>query len=150
MIDKIKSKSGKSGVTQYVGKKRLVDVETGEQFDAQTIIKEVGDQDFKKMFLGAILEKIDGFSSAKMKFILWILENADKQNRIIGTYEQLSKQSDISFPTIARLVPILKQADILRMLTPTVYMINPDLMVSVTSNGRANLLVKYRSLGNED
>lgn len=147
MVDKIK---GKSGATQYVGKKRLVDVETGEQFDAQTIIKEVGDHDFKKMFLGAILEKIDGLSSAKMKFILWLLENADKQNRIIGTYEQLSKQSGISFPTIARLVPILKQADILRMLTPTVYMINPDLMVSVTSNGRANLLVKYRSLGDKN
>lgn len=140
----------KKGITRYCGKKRLVDIETGEQFDAQTIIKEVGDQDFKKMFLGAILEKIDGFSSAKMKFILWILENADRQNRIIGTYEQLSEQAGISIPTIKRLMPILKNSDILRMQTPTVYMINPDLMVSVTTNGRANLLVKYKKLGDED
>lgn len=146
MLDKTRKEKVGSDTVHYVGTKKLVDLETGEQFEAQTIVKTIGDKDFKKMFIGAVLDKLDGFSSAKLKFILWILENADKQNRIIGTYEQLSIQSGISYPTVARLVPILRDSDILRVMSPSVYMINPDLVASVSSNTRSNLLVKYKSI----
>ncbi|MCE7766446.1 hypothetical protein GQL56_27815, partial [Pseudomonas putida] len=47
---KIKDKNGNA---HYVGRKMLTDLETGEQFEAQTIIKSVGDKDFKKLFIGA-------------------------------------------------------------------------------------------------
>jgi hypothetical protein len=138
------------GTVHFVGTKKLVDLETGEQFDAQTIVRTVGDRDFKKLFIGAILDKIDGFSSAKLKFILWTLENADSQNRIIGTFEQLSKSSGVSFATVARLMPLLRKSDILRLNSPSVYMINPDLVASVTKNKRNSLLIKYKELDDKD
>ncbi len=131
------------GNVHYIGSKKLVDLETGEQFEAQTVIKTIGDTDFKKMFLGAVLEKIDNFGSIKMKFIFWLFDNADRQNRIIGTYKQLAEESGISVPTISRIIPVLKDADVLRVISPSVYMLNPDLVSSISSNGRANLLVKY-------
>ncbi|EHP9731915.1 replication/maintenance protein RepL [Escherichia coli] len=138
---KIKDKNGNA---HYVGRKMLTDLETGEQFEAQTIIKSVGDKDFKKIFIGAILDKIDAFSTAKLKFILWLIENADKQNRIIGTFKQLSDASGVSFATVARLMPMLREADILRLKSPSVYLINPDLVTSVSSNSRQALLVRYK------
>ncbi|MGD2554667.1 replication/maintenance protein RepL [Escherichia coli] len=145
----IKKQKGSNGSVHYVGTKKLVDLETGEQFEAQTIVKTIGDREFKKLFLGAVLDKLDGFSNAKMKFLVWLLENADRQNRVIGTIKQLSDTSGISFATVARLMPILKDSDILRQQAPSVYMINPDLMASVTSSKRGALLVKYKNLDDQ-
>ncbi|EFE9925516.1 hypothetical protein CCO90_005455 [Escherichia coli] len=145
----IKKQKGTNGTVHYVGTKKLVDLETGEQFEAQTIVKTIGDREFKKLFLGAVLDKLDGFSNAKMKFLVWLLENADRQNRVIGTIQQLSDTSGISFATVARLMPILKDSDILRQQAPSVYMINPDLMASVTSSKRGALLVKYKNLNDQ-
>lgn len=145
----IKKQKGTNGSVHYVGTKKLVDLETGEQFEAQTIVKTIGDREFKKLFLGAVLDKLDGFSNAKMKFLVWLLENADRQNRVIGTIKQLSDTSGISFATVARLMPILKDSDILRQQAPSVYMINPDLMASVTSSKRGALLVKYKNLDDQ-
>lgn len=138
------------GNVHYVGNKRLVDLETGEEFNAQTIVKSIGDNDFKKLFLSEIIEKIEGFTNAKMKFMFWFLENADKQNRIIGTYEQLSEKTGISYPTISRVIPLLKKSDIIRCISPSVYMLNPDLVAAVTSTSRANLLIKYKALPSEN
>ncbi len=146
----VKKQKGTNGSVHYVGTKKLVDLETGEQFEAQTIVKTIGDREFKKLFLGAVLDKLDGFSNAKMKFLVWLLENADRQNRVIGTIKQLSDTSGISFATVARLMPILKDSDILRQQAPSVYMINPDLMASVTSSRRGALLVKYNNLGDQE
>ncbi|MDD7883682.1 replication/maintenance protein RepL [Escherichia coli] len=142
----VEKKKSQNGDVHYVGTKKLVDLDTGEQFEAQTIVKTVGDKDFKKLFLGSVLDKLDGFSTAKLKFILWILENADKQNRVIGTFKQLSETSGVSFSTVARLMPMLKEADILKVQSPSVYMINPDLMASVSSTKRGSLLVRYKNM----
>ena len=145
----MKKQKGTNGAVHYVGTKKLVGLETGEQFEAQTIVKTIGDREFKKLFLSAVLDKLDGFSNAKMKFLVWLLENADRQNRVIGTIKQLSDMSGISFATVARLMPILKDSDILRQQAPSVYMINPDLVTSVTSSKRGALLVKYKNLDDQ-
>lgn len=142
----IRKVTDSKGNIHYVGTKRLVDLDTGEEFNAQTIVKSVGDDNFKKLFLSEIIDRIEGFTNAKMKFMFWFLENADKQNRIIGTYEQLSEKTGISYPTISRIVPLLKKADVIRNISPSVYMLNPDLIAAVTSATRANLLVKYQLL----
>lgn len=142
----VDKKTDSSGNVHYVGKKRLVDLSTGEEFEAQTIVKSVGDQDFKKIFLTEVLERIEAFSSAKMKFIFWFLENADKQNRVIGSVAQLAERSGISFATVARLLPVLKKTDVIRLISPSVYMLNPEILAAVTSNKRGNLLIQYKSL----
>lgn len=139
----------KNGNVHYIGTKRLVDLETGEEFNAQTIVKTVGDRDFKKLFLSEIIDKIEGFTNAKMKFMFWFLDNADKQNRIIGTYEQLAEKTGISYPTISRVIPLLRKSDIIRSVSPSVYMLNPNLVAEVTSSRRANLLIKYNTLSTD-
>lgn len=137
------------GNVHYVGKKRLVDLSTGEEFEAQTIVKSVGDQDFKKIFLAEVLERLEAFSSAKIQFIFWMLDNCDKQNRVIGSLDQLSERSRISRPTVARTIPVLLKTDVIRKISPSVYMMNPDIVAAVTSNRRGNLLVQYKALDND-
>mgnify|MGYP004599631697 CR=1 FL=1 len=134
------------GNVHYVGTKKLVDLSTGEEFEAQTIVKSVGDQDFKKIFLAEILERLEAFSSAKIQFIFWMLDNCDKQNRVIGSLDQLSERSGISRPTVARTIPVLLKTDVIRRISPSVYMLNPDIVAAVTSNRRGNLLVQYKAL----
>ena len=81
-----------------------------------------------------------------MKFVFWLLDNADRQNRIIGSVAQLAEKSGISFATVGRLLPVLKKADVIRLISPSVYMLNPDIVAAVTSNRRGNLLVQYKAL----
>lgn len=145
-MTEVEKKVDSSGNVHYIGKKRLVDLSTGEQFEAQTIVKSIGDMDFKKIFIAEVLERLEAFSSAKIQFVFWLLENADRQNRIIGSLDQLSERSEISRPTIARTIPVLLKTDILRRIAPSVYMLNPDIIAAVTSNRRANLLVQYKAL----
>ncbi|WP_353612591.1 replication/maintenance protein RepL [Escherichia coli] len=52
----------------------------------------------------------------------------------------------MSFATVARLMPMLREADILRLKSPSVYIINPDLVTSVSSNSRQALLVRYKEI----
>lgn len=144
----LEKKTDSSGNVHYVGTKKLVDLSTGEEFEAQTIVKSVGDQDFKKVFISEILDRLEEFSSSKMKFVFWLLNNVDKQNRIIGTYAQLAEKAQISVSTIKRVIPALKRADVVREITPSVLMLNPDIVAAVTSNRRGNLLVQYKSLDN--
>lgn len=145
----LEKKTDSSGNVHYVGTKKLVDLSTGEEFEAQTIVKSVGDSDFKKVFISEILDRLEEFSSSKMKFVFWLLNNVDKQNRIIGTYAQLAEKAQISVSTIKRVIPALKRADVIREITPSVLMLNPDIVAAVTSNRRGNLLVQYKALDSE-
>lgn len=145
----LEKKTDSSGNVHYVGTKKLVDLSTGEEFEAQTIVKSVGDSDFKKVFISEILDRLEEFSSSKMKFVFWLLNNVDKQNRIIGTYAQLAEKAQISVSTIKRVIPALKRADVVREITPSVLMLNPDIVAAVTSNRRGNLLVQYKALDSE-
>lgn len=135
------------GNVRVVSRKRLTDLDTGEQFESLTITKDWNsDSDFKKMFLGELLSIIDDFTTAKMKFILWLLDNIDNKNQIIGTYPILAKKSKISEGTVARLIPILKKAKALKQISPSVYMINPDIVTSVKASKRQSLLIQYRKI----
>ncbi|OOF39381.1 hypothetical protein BKK50_10715 [Rodentibacter rarus] len=145
-MEKVERQKDSLGNVHYVGKKKLVDLSTGEEFEAQTIVKAVGDQDFKKVFLSEVLDRLEEFSSAKMKFVFWLMANIDKQNRMIGTYTQLAEKSGISVSTIKRVIPTLKKADVIREITPSVIMLNPDIVAAVTSSRRGNLLVQYKTL----
>lgn len=142
----LNKKVDSQGNVHYVGTKKLVDLSTGEEFEAQTIVKSVGDQDFKKVFISEILDRLEEFSSSKMKFVFWLLNNVDKQNRIIGTYAQLAEKAGISVSTIKRVIPALKKSDVIREITPSVLMLNPDIVAAVTSKRRGNLLVQYKAL----
>lgn len=147
---KEKTKNPRTGVTSITAKKRLVDLETGEEFESYSIVKEVGDNGFKKVFLGEILGIIDEVSNSKMKFLIWLLDSIDNKNQIIGTYDSFAKKSGISRETIARLVPILIKANVIKRPMPSVYMLNPDIVAGVGSNRRANLLIQYKSIDKSD
>ncbi len=149
-MSKEKTVNKNTGVTSITSKKRLVDLETGEEFESYAIVKEIGDNGFKKVFLGEILGIIDEVSNSKMKFLIWLLDSIDKKNQIIGTYETFSKKSGISRETISRLVPILIKANVIKRPMPSVYMLNPDIVAGVSSNRRANLLIQYKELTEEN
>lgn len=140
-----------SGKVRVIEKKQLTDLRTGEHFEAITITKDFNsDSGFKKMFLGELLSIVDEFSSAKMKFILWLLNNIDHNNQIIGTYPVFAKQSKVSETTISRLIPVLKNAKVLKQIQIGVYMINPDIVSSVKASKRQNLLIRYKDLRDEN
>lgn len=145
MVEIVKNSNGVVSVTR---KKRLVDLDTGEEFESYAIVKQYNaDTGFKKVFLGEVLSLIDEVSNAKMKFLIWLLDNADKKNQIIGTYPQLAQKSGISRETIARLMPVLVRSNILKKITPSVYMLNPEIVSNLSTNGRQNLLIQYKQYG---
>lgn len=147
---KEKTTNPRTGVTSITTRKRLVDLDTGEEFESYSIVKEVGDSGFKKVFLGEILGIIDEVSNSKMKFLIWLLDSIDSKNQIIGTYDAFAQKSGISRETISRLVPILIKANVIKRHMPSVYMLNPDIVAGVGSNRRANLLIQYKAIETAD
>lgn len=150
-MTKTYSTKDKNGIVSVTTKKRLVDLDTGEEFESYAIVKEYnGDTGFKKVFLGEVLSIIDEVSNAKMKFLIWLIDNVDKKNQIIGTYEQLSKVSGISRETISRLIPILLKANVIKRISPSVYMLSPDIATNLGSRKRANLLIQYKQYDTDE
>lgn len=127
--------------------KRLVDLETGEEFESQVIVKDFNnDADFKKVFFAELVGILDEFSNAKMKFILWLLDNLNDSNQFYGSYTELAEGSGISRDTIARVMPRMLETQVIKKIRTGTYMLNPKLVASVNSQKRANLLVRYGRL----
>ena len=128
-------------------KRQLVDTETGEVFESFSVIRNKNtDQNFKKVFLGELLDIIDEISTAKMKFLLWLIDNLDKTNKIYGTYADFAERSGISRVTIARVMPKLIESGSIKQITRNVYMFNPEIVSALNSEGRTNILIQYNNL----
>lgn len=128
-------------------RRNLIDEQTGEIFESFSIIRNKNtDKNFKKVFLGELLDIIDEISTAKMKFLLWLLDNLDKTNKIYGTYADFAKASGISRVTIARVMPKLIESGAIKQITRNVFMFNSDLVTALNSEGRTSILIQYENL----
>jgi 5-methylthioribose kinase len=125
-----------------------VNTETGEVAQCETIVTEITDANFKKLWVSHILEALDELGGAKLKFLFWLIDAADKQNRIIGSYRMLAEASGVSTPTVARLMGKLLKSDVLRREAQSVHRLNPNVAFAGTNQQRMNVLIRYRNIDN--
>lgn len=132
------------------GTRRLIDSETGEILEAQTLVKTAGDADFHKIWLHHILEAVDEVGNAKMRVLMWLLSNADKQNQIWATKDEIATATGVGRATITRLLSALRDADIVTETRRSVWRLNPDVVFKGTHDRRMSVLIKYQDESQSD
>lgn len=130
--------------TKFNGTRRLIDADTGEIIEAQTITKTAGDAGFHKIWLHHILEAVDEVGNAKMRVLMWLLMHADSQNRIMCTYKEIMAATGVSVRTVAALMGKLRDASVIVEVRKSVWRLNPDVVFKGSHDRRMAVLIKYR------
>jgi len=120
-----------------------VNTETGEEREFSVIDTEVTDIDFKKVWLANILSVVDIMGNDRIRFMIWVLDEMDWRNQIYGTYEDFALKAGMSKSTIYRAMKDLAAADVIRKVTNSVYVVNPELCFRGKHQGRMYVLLKY-------
>ncbi|MBN3852802.1 hypothetical protein G3N59_05345 [Paraburkholderia sp. Ac-20340] len=131
--------------TKFQGQQRFANVETGEILDAQVVLKTAGDVGFHKIWLHEILSLVDEVGNSKMQVLMWLLSNADSQNRIIATQKEIADATKTSLKTVQRLMHSLAAANVINEVRRTIWRLNPDVIFKGDHNQRTAILIKYRN-----
>ena len=132
-----------------VGKKtrQLLDVETGEVFEANQVIKRTyGEKQFWKMYLMDFLSVLGVFDSRQVDVFIYIAENTNASNNMfIGTYSKISKDVNVSSSTIAAIMKKLQAHNFIKKVQNGVWLVNPDIIMKGNEKKRELLLTYFNS-----
>ena len=132
-----------------VGQKRkeYIDVETGEVIWVDQINKRVyGTKNFWKCYLMDFLLILGIMDSKQVDIFVYIVENTNQSNNIfIGTYKKISKDVEVSEPTIARIMRKLQDNNFIKRVQNGVWLVNPNILMKGNDTKRQILLSYYES-----
>jgi DNA-binding MarR family transcriptional regulator len=128
----------------YKGKRRLQDLDTGEIFEADDLIKKTDRNGFMITYLTAIIQLIDTLGNKKMQVVKYILANMDKStNTLIITTRELAKKSDVSLQTVVETLKTLENAQIIARKTGAI-MIHSSLIHRGNKGKEQYLLARFQ------
>lgn len=136
--------------TVFKGARQLQDMQTGEIIDTQVVEKTIGDVGFHKIWLHEILDLVDEVGNAKMKVLMWLLSNADAQNRIYATWAEIADGTDVGRTTVSALMAKLKAANVISEVRRSVWRLNPDVIFKGDHNKRMSVLIRYKNEKQKD
>lgn len=130
--------------TKFKGQSRWVNTDTGEIIEAQTIVKTAGDAGFHKIWLHHILEAVDEVGNAKMRVLMWLLTQANSQNQILATYQEIAAATKVGSATVTRLMRSLRSAGVITETRRSVWRLNPNVVFKGDHSKRMAVLIKYQ------
>ena len=119
---------------------------TGETEDMETYRVEERDLNFYKLWLEKFLYSLDLVGNQKCKFICFLLENMDYENKICMTLRRMAEESEISLDTVVKTMKLLKQSDLIRQINAGAYQVNPDFIFKGRMTKRLHIADDYQSL----
>lgn len=126
------------------GRKTFLDPNTGEMVPMVVTTVEERDFNFTKLWLQSFLPQLRLIGNKKIDVCMWIIDNLNKDNQLIGTYRQIAKGSGISLETVRATMERLIESDFLRRINNGCYMVNPDIMFKGSKTARDNALFQFR------
>jgi predicted transcriptional regulator len=148
-VSLVRNYGGIMSTMRILGTRQLIDSETGEKLSAHVVSRSVVDKDFKKLWLGHILEAVDEIGNAKMRILFWMLENCDYENRVIATMRKLSAETGTGLETVNRLLKALVKHNIVKREQVGVYRLNPNVIFNGTHDKRMDVLIRYEATQQE-
>lgn len=136
--------------TKMVGTRVFIDKETQERVEMNVVEMEDRDFNFKKIWLGHVLEAVDEIGNAKMRVLMWLFDQckARRDNTIITNQRKIANELGISVVTVNTTLKALLKADIITRGTGW-YMVNPNVIYNGGHNGRMNVCLMYTSRAQE-
>lgn len=134
----------------YSGKRRLQDLETGEIFEADDVLKKTPRNGFMITYLTAIVQLIDTLGNKKMQVVKYILENMEKStNTLIITTPELAKKAKVSRQTVSDTLKTLESAQIIARKTGAI-MIHSSLIHRGNKGKEQYLLARFQEWEKDD
>lgn len=130
---------------KVLGIQEFVNTETGELVQMQVTNVEERDFNFAKVWLKNFISTLEMVGNKKTTIAFWIIDNLDKENRLIATTRKIAEETGTSLFTVATTMKILQDADFLRMQQSGVYLVNPNIVYKGTHQSRLNILTQYQS-----
>lgn len=129
---------------KIVGTEQYINQRTGEIQEMQVINIQERDFNFHKIWLEHILTSIDLIGNQKTKLAFWIMNNLDKENRLIMTQREIAAKTKMSTKTVTDTLKALMNSNFLQKIHSGAYRINPDVLFKGGKTDRINVLLQYR------
>ena len=129
---------------KIIGTETYIRQSDGTIEDMQGISIEERDFNFHKIWLEHILSSIDIIGNQKTKLAFWIMNNLDKENRLIMTQRTIAEKTGMSTKTVTETLKALISSNFLQKVQSGVYRVNPDIVFKGGKNDRINVLLQYR------
>ena len=129
---------------KIIGTETYISQSDGTIEDMQVISIEERDFNFHKIWLEHILSSIDIIGNQKTKLAFWIMNNLDKENRLIMTQRTIAEKTGMSTKTVTETLKALISSNFLQKVQSGVYRVNPDIVFKGGKNDRINVLLQYR------
>ena len=117
-----------------LGKKReLIDQETGEIIVVDQISKRIyGQKNFWKMYLMDFMSVLGIIDSKQLDIFIYIAENTNPStNTFIGTYSKISKDVNVSRPTISTIMKKLQANNFIKKVQNGVWLVDSDFIEKI-------------------
>ena len=117
-----------------LGKKReLIDQETGEIIVVDQISKRIyGQKNFWKMYLMDFMSVLGIIDSKQLDIFIYIAENTNPStNTFIGTYSKISKDVNVSRPTISTIMKKLQVNNFIKKVQNGVWLVDSDFIEKI-------------------
>jgi DNA-binding transcriptional regulator YhcF (GntR family) len=134
---------------KVIGTQEYINASTGELVEMQVTDIEERDFNFHKVWLRNFVSTLEIIGNEKIKLCFWIIDNLDKDNKLVYTQRQISELSGIGLQTVNRTLKLLREADFLRKMNQSVHVVNPSIIYKGTRGARMNLLNVYHDIDNE-
>lgn len=134
---------------KIIGKETYIKQDTGEITDMQVINIEERDFNFHKIWLEHILTSIDIIGNQKTRLAFWIMNNLDKENRLIMTQRMIAEKTKMSTKTVTETLKALISSNFLQKVQSGVYRVNPNIVFKGGKNQRIDVLLQYRAIEND-
>lgn len=135
--------------TKVVGIQNYINAETGELVPMRVVEIEERDANFKKLWIGHLLDAIDELGSKKLQLLMWLFDQADAYNNIIGTVREISQKTNLSFGTVQTTLAALEEKNVLRRRTGVITL-NPNVIFKGGTSARMDILIRYRNMSTKD
>ncbi|WP_103609798.1 replication/maintenance protein RepL [Campylobacter concisus] len=135
-----------SVTTEYKGKRRVKDLDSGEIFEID-YIKKTTDRHlkggWKRVYLGDFLEVLLEIGNTKIRVFEFILNNVDTNNKLTMSILQVSEKVGISYKTTHETFKKLAEKGLIRKYG-TAWVVMPSFVSTFGSDAKnARLLTEY-------
>ena len=114
-------------------RRELLDQETGEIIVVDQISKRIyGQKNFWKMYLMDFMSVLGIIDSKQLDIFIYIAENTNPStNTFIGTYKKISKDVNVSQPTISTIMKKLQANNFIKKVQNGVWLVDSDFIEKI-------------------
>lgn len=137
---------------KFVGYKDLVDPNTGEHYPMQMNVIEDRDFNFHKVWLQNLVNSVEGICNQKLKLAFWIIDNLDKENKLVMTQRAIAEKSGMGISTVIRTMKALQEGEnpFLQKINSGAYRVNPDVIWKGAYSNRMGVIFEYKTTTEEN